>query len=81
MNIVICCDGTGNEFGVKNSNVIKLFSALDKNQKKNTLYYHPGIGTIGIIFSPRSGPRSTAGWRRPSALASARMWRIATASS
>jgi len=26
-NIVICCDGTGNEFGDHNSNVVKLYSA------------------------------------------------------
>lgn len=25
-NIVICCDGTGNDFGDKKSNVVKLFS-------------------------------------------------------
>ncbi len=27
-NIVICCDGTGNEFGEHNSNVVKLYSTL-----------------------------------------------------
>jgi uncharacterized protein (DUF2235 family) len=27
-NIVICCDGTGNEFGDANSNVVKLYTAL-----------------------------------------------------
>ena len=48
MNIVICCDGTGNEFGVKNSNVIKLFSILEKNQKDQITFYHPGLGTQGI---------------------------------
>ena len=48
MNIVICCDGTGNEFGVKNSNVIKLFSILDKSRKNHIVYYHPGIGTTGL---------------------------------
>jgi uncharacterized protein (DUF2235 family) len=44
-NIVICCDGTGNEFGDANSNVVKLYSTLviDKNQVG---YYHPGVGTI-----------------------------------
>lgn len=45
-NIVVCCDGTGNEFGENNSNVIKLYQALecDANQ---IAYYHPGVGTIG----------------------------------
>ena len=27
-NIVICIDGTGNEFGTENSNVVKLYSVL-----------------------------------------------------
>lgn len=48
MNIVICCDGTGNEFGPENSNVIKLFSILDKSQKEQITFYHPGLGTLGI---------------------------------
>jgi uncharacterized protein (DUF2235 family) len=45
-NIVICCDGTGNEFGGRNSNVIKLYKTLacDAGQ---VAYYHPGVGTMG----------------------------------
>jgi hypothetical protein len=45
-NIVICCDGTGNEFGDSNSNVVKLYTALaiDNDQVG---YYHPGLGTMG----------------------------------
>jgi uncharacterized protein (DUF2235 family) len=45
-NIVICCDGTGNEFGKQNSNVVKLYKMLvcDATQ---IAYYHPGIGTMG----------------------------------
>ena len=45
-NIVICCDGTGNEFSDQNSNVVKLYStlAIDKNQRG---YYLPGVGTMG----------------------------------
>ena len=27
-NIVICCDGTGNEFGESKSNVVKLYKML-----------------------------------------------------
>src|SRR5947209_11463727 len=45
-NIVICCDGTGNEFGDANSNVIKLYSTLVINQSQ-VGYYHPGVGTMG----------------------------------
>ena len=45
-NIVICCDGTGNEFGDTNSNVVKFYTALmiDDGQVG---YYHPGVGTMG----------------------------------
>jgi uncharacterized protein (DUF2235 family) len=45
-NIVICCDGTGNEFGIENSNVVKLYQSLiiDAGQIG---YYHPGVGTMG----------------------------------
>jgi uncharacterized protein (DUF2235 family) len=46
-NIVICCDGTGKEFGGDgNSNVVKLYETLiiDETQVG---YYHPGVGTMG----------------------------------
>jgi uncharacterized protein (DUF2235 family) len=46
-NIVICCDGTGNEFNPqRNSNVVKLYSTLIINQDQ-VAYYHPGVGTMG----------------------------------
>jgi len=45
-NIVVCCDGTGNQFGTQNSNVVKLYKTLvcDATQ---IAYYHPGVGTMG----------------------------------
>lgn len=45
-NIVICCDGTGNEFSENNSNVVKLYSVLDHHSEQIS-YYHPGVGTMG----------------------------------
>lgn len=45
-NIVVCCDGTGNEYGTENSNVVKLYWTLSAHDKQ-TGYYHPGVGTIG----------------------------------
>ncbi|HUC48969.1 MAG TPA: DUF2235 domain-containing protein [Xanthobacteraceae bacterium] len=45
-NIVICCDGTGNEVESNLSNVLKLFRILRKNADQR-VYYNPGIGTIG----------------------------------
>jgi uncharacterized protein (DUF2235 family) len=46
-NIVICCDGTGNEFSDHNSNVVKLYSTLIIDGKTQIGYYHPGVGTMG----------------------------------
>lgn len=46
-NIVICIDGTGNEFGDTNSNVVKLYSTLLPDETKQVAYYHPGLGTMG----------------------------------
>lgn len=46
-NIVICCDGTGNEYGNNNSNVVKLYSMLIIDGQRQLGYYHPGVGTMG----------------------------------
>ena len=46
-NIVICCDGTGNEFGGSNSNVVRLYQALVRDPGLQVAYYHPGVGTMG----------------------------------
>lgn len=45
-NIVICCDGTGNEFGDEISNVVTLYQTLACNSDQ-VAYYHPGVGTMG----------------------------------
>jgi len=45
-NIVVCCDGTGNQYGSANSNVVKLYWTLSA-QAQQTAYYHPGVGTMG----------------------------------
>jgi uncharacterized protein (DUF2235 family) len=45
--IVVCCDGTGNEYGDENSNVIKLYKMLRLEPGKQVAYYHPGVGTMG----------------------------------
>ncbi|OCH94875.1 hypothetical protein OBBRIDRAFT_51149 [Obba rivulosa] len=43
-NLVVCIDGTSNQFGEKNTNVVELYSRLEKNDKQLT-YYNSGIGT------------------------------------
>ena len=45
-NIVICCDGTGNEVEKNLSNVLKLYRILKKD-KQQVVFYDPGLGTFG----------------------------------
>lgn len=58
-NIVICCDGTGNEFGDHNSNVVKLYGTLIVDGHQQVAYYHPGVGTMG---APTAGNRVSKAW-------------------
>ncbi len=44
-NIVICCDGTGNQVEGNLSNVLKLFRILQKSADQR-VYYNPGVGTL-----------------------------------
>ncbi|VDB96523.1 unnamed protein product [Peniophora sp. CBMAI 1063] len=45
-NLVVCIDGTSNEFGEKNTNVIELYSLIPKGEADNQrTYYNSGIGT------------------------------------
>jgi uncharacterized protein (DUF2235 family) len=61
-NIVLCCDGTGNEFGFANSNVVKLYSVLDlSSPDRQIAYYHPGLGTMG---APTALTKFTKWWTR-----------------
>jgi len=45
-NLVICCDGTNNQFGPQNTNVVRLTQVLDCDPAKQRLYYDPGVGTL-----------------------------------
>ncbi len=45
-NIVICCDGTGNEVTTNLSNVLKTYRLLNDSEEQ-VRYYDPGIGTLG----------------------------------
>jgi len=47
-NVIICCDGTGNEVGVNLSNVLKLYRILEKNEGQR-VFYDPGVGTIARL--------------------------------
>src|SRR3954451_22109039 len=48
-NIIICCDGTGNEISENISNVLKLYRCLrktDKTTPRQLVFYDPGVGTL-----------------------------------
>src|SRR5712671_2718736 len=48
-NIVICCDGSGNEISENISNVLKLYRTLRKTEKttpRQMVFYDPGVGTL-----------------------------------
>ncbi len=65
-NIVICIDGTGNEFGECNSNVVKLYSTLKSDSDQQIAFYHPGLGTMG---SPNATDAVTRWWTKVIGLA------------
>jgi len=44
-NIVICLDGTGNQFKEDNSNVVKLYRVITRDVNQ-LAYYDPGVGTL-----------------------------------
>jgi len=45
-NIVLCLDGTGNQFKEENSNVVTLFRVLQRDPHVQVAYYDPGVGTL-----------------------------------
>ncbi len=45
-NVVLCCDGTANEFARDRTNVVKLYFTLDPDPARQVTYYHPGLGTM-----------------------------------
>lgn len=53
-NIVICCDGTGQEFGAVNTNVVALYSVVRAGEQQ-VAFYDPGVGTGGWEYADDSG--------------------------
>lgn len=46
-NIVLCLDGTGNEYGARNTNVLLLHKMLERSERQVT-HYDPGVGTFSV---------------------------------
>lgn len=44
-NLIICCDGTGNEIKENQSNVLKFYRLIKKDSNQLG-FYDPGVGTI-----------------------------------
>ena len=53
-NIVICCDGTGNEYGRNNTNVVETYALAEKDGDQ-VAYYDPGVGTGGWEYHEETG--------------------------
>ena len=45
-NVVVCCDGTSNEFKKNRTNVAKLCLTLLQKPGVQEVFYHPGLGTM-----------------------------------
>lgn len=45
-NLVVCCDGTNNEFGPENTNVMRLVEVLVQDPDRQLVFYDPGVGTM-----------------------------------
>lgn len=48
-NLIVCCDGTANEFKKDRTNVLNLAYAAVKDPERQLLYYHPGVGTMAPL--------------------------------
>jgi uncharacterized protein (DUF2235 family) len=66
-NVVICADGTGNKFCDRNTNVVRLYSALDlRDERRQIAYYHGGLGTMA---SPAAFSQWSRRWSKVKGLA------------
>src|SRR5262245_6856419 len=45
-NLIVCLDGTDNQFSARNTNVVRLYQCLDRDPGRQIGYYDPGVGTI-----------------------------------
>lgn len=52
---ILCFDGTGNKFSGtdSDSNILKIYRLLDRNEDDQFHYYQPGIGTYVVTTSKK----------------------------
>jgi uncharacterized protein (DUF2235 family) len=53
-NIILCLDGTGNEYGKNITNVVETY-ILSQKTDNQIVYYDPGIGTGGYLYDENTG--------------------------
>ncbi len=53
-NIVICCDGTGNQYGRNHTNVVETYALVEKDREQ-IAWYDPGVGTGGWDYHEEKG--------------------------
>ena len=47
-NIVVCYDGTNSEYGTHNTNVVRTFEAIVRDDTQ-IAFYDPGVGTFSVL--------------------------------
>jgi uncharacterized protein (DUF2235 family) len=45
-NIIVCCDGTNNEFGICNTDIVRIMQIVTHSPEQQIVYYDPGVGTL-----------------------------------
>lgn len=45
-NLIVCLDGTNNEFGKVNTNVVRVVQSIVQDSDDQWMYYDPGVGTL-----------------------------------
>ena len=53
-NVIVCCDGTGNEYGTNNTNVVAAYGLAEESERQ-CRYYDPGVGTGGWVYEEERG--------------------------
>jgi len=45
-NLILCFDGTNNQFGTENTSIVRLIQVLNRDPDHQLLFYDPGVGTL-----------------------------------
>src|SRR5215212_9384473 len=63
-NLIVCFDGTNNQFGAHDTNVVRLVQSLERVSGQQIVYYDPGVGTLpepGLLTQVAKGLSETFG--------------------